>query len=92
MMGAGDYVATPQLKKIFVNVIKEDLSPYFGKIHIPTLIIWGENDDVTPVSYGITMQKNIKNSSIKILENAGHFCFLDHPDNFLKAIINFIKI
>ncbi len=91
MLGAGDYLATPELRETFLNVIGEDLSEDMKKIACPALIIFGENDNDTPVSYGERMKSYIRNSKLEVLENAGHFSFLDQPDNFTEKVINFIR-
>ena len=89
-MGAEDYIATPELKQTFLNVINEDLAPLFPKIAAPTLIVWGENDTETPISYAHMMHTAIPHSQLAILPNAGHFSFLDQPEKFINALTKFI--
>lgn len=89
-IGAEDYLATPTLQKTFVNIIKEDLTPDMKQITVPTLLIWGENDTETPVSFGEKMHSLILNSKFTILTDAGHFSFLDKPENFVKSLNEFI--
>ena len=89
-IGAGDYTATPFHKETFLKVIGEDLTSDLEKIKISTLLVWGENDKETPLAMGKIMQKKIKNSRLEILENAGHFSFLDKPDEFFNVILRVI--
>lgn len=89
-IGAEDYVATPELQKTFVNVVSEDLSEDMGRVFCPTLIIFGENDEVTPKGFGQRMQLKIKNSKLKILPNAGHYSFLDQPEEFVEILSEFV--
>jgi pimeloyl-ACP methyl ester carboxylesterase len=89
-IGAEDYLATPELQKTFVNVTSEDLSEDMKKIQMPTLIISGENDKVTPPTYGELMKFLIKDSKIVILKNAGHFSFLDRPGKFAEELSRFV--
>jgi len=90
-IGAEDYLATPELQKTFVNVTSEDLSDDMKNIKAPTLIVNGENDKDTPVEYGELMKFLIPNSKFLILPNAGHFSFLDEPDEFVKMLGEFIS-
>ncbi|MBI5530717.1 MAG: alpha/beta hydrolase [Candidatus Doudnabacteria bacterium] len=90
IIGAEDYVATPNLQQTFVNTINEDLSAEMEKIICPTLIITGENDKDTPVEYGQKMKNIIHNSKFIILSGAGHFSFLDQPEDFAKVLTEFI--
>jgi pimeloyl-ACP methyl ester carboxylesterase len=90
MMGADDYVATPELQQTFLNVINEDLLPLLSKIKNNTLLLWGENDMDTPVGDGEVMKKNIPHSDLVVLKNAGHYSFLDQPEEFTKYLLEFL--
>jgi pimeloyl-ACP methyl ester carboxylesterase len=90
-IGAGDYVETPYLKQTFVNVVGEDLTPLLSRISAKTLILWGDHDSETPVSYAHIMHEQIKNSRLTILSDAGHFCFLDKPVEFGHQLELFLK-
>lgn len=90
-IGAEDYLATPELQKTFVNIVNEDLTEDMKKITIPTLIIFGENDMDTPPSIGKKMHSLIPNSKFIILNDAGHFSFLDQATEFVKKLIDFIS-
>lgn len=85
-----EYLENIKLSKIFSKVVMEDLSPFFSKIKKPVLIIWGENDKVTPLDDGKLMDKIIPKSKLVVLKNAGHFCFLDKPEEFVKVLTEYI--
>ena len=89
-IGAEDYVATPELRETFLNLINEDLTNYLPKIKQPVLLIWGDKDKDAPIEAAALMHQNIKNSKLVTLENTGHFSFLDKPDQFYKELIKFI--
>ncbi|MDR3642360.1 MAG: alpha/beta hydrolase [Candidatus Doudnabacteria bacterium] len=89
-IGAEDYLATPELQKTFVNITSEDLSEDMKKITVPTLIINGKNDKDTPPKFGELMKFLIPNSKFLILKHAGHFSFSDEPEEFAKAVGEFI--
>lgn len=91
LIGAEDYLATPQLQQTFVNVINEDLTPYLTSISQPTLLIWGKNDKDTPVDFARTMNTNITGSQLRVIEHAGHFSFLDQPQQFIDLLKQFIN-
>lgn len=79
----------PELKETFKNVIKEDLRPYFHSMKIPTLVIWGEKDKITPLSEGKIIAENILGAKFAVIKNAGHFVFLEKPEEFIKLIKEF---
>ena len=78
------------MKETFKKVVAEDLSFLWQKITIPTLIIWGKNDKITPLSDAYSMQKAIKNSELKIL-SCGHNVHREKPEELINLILEFIK-
>lgn len=89
-----DYIQAeklPYLKETFKNVIKEDLRQYFSKIKIRCLILWGDKDDMTPLSDGNLMAREIPNSRLEILQGIGHFPYMENPELLSQKIIKFIK-
>ena len=61
------------------------------EISVPTLILCGRKDNVTPVEQAEFMHKNIDHSILHIIENAGHMSNLEQPEQFNKHLGNFIK-
>jgi pimeloyl-ACP methyl ester carboxylesterase len=90
-IGADDYNAREDLKEIFKNIINEDLSNQMKKIDARTLLIFGDKDDSTPVSFGERMNDLIPNSELKVIENTGHFAFLDKSKEWLELVVDFLE-
>lgn len=82
-------IESPELKETFKKVIGEDLKPELSLIKSPTLVIWGENDSETPLKEGELIAKTIPGAEFKIIKNAGHFVFLEKPEEFIKLIKDF---
>lgn len=59
-------------------------------IHVPTLIICGRQDEVTPLVQSELMHKHIVGSKLKIIDNAGHVSNLEHPEEFNKYMLEFL--
>lgn len=59
-------------------------------IQVPTLIICGREDEVTPLQESEFMHKNIKGSLLRIIENAGHVSNLEEPWEFNKILLEFL--
>jgi len=60
-------------------------------IGVPTLIICGREDAVTPLAQSEFMHKHIKGSILKIIDDAGHVSNLEQPDAFNKHLIDFLN-
>jgi 3-oxoadipate enol-lactonase len=60
------------------------------QITIPTLIICGKEDIVTPLDESKFMNKNIKGSVLHVITNGGHVSNLEEPIKFNKHLRNFL--
>jgi pimeloyl-ACP methyl ester carboxylesterase len=60
-------------------------------IRIPTLIICGKADEVTPLDQSKFMHEQIKGSSLKVVDNAGHVSNLEQPLEFNKYLQDFLN-
>jgi pimeloyl-ACP methyl ester carboxylesterase len=92
-LGSSDYSsASPIMRASLVKVVNTDCEPLLPKITAETLIIWGENDEATPVSDGQKMEKAIPGSGLVVLPNAGHYSFIDQEYTFGKVMESFLQI
>ena len=90
--GSSDYKNSPEiLRKTMSTIINEDQTAIMSEIKAPTLLLWGENDTDTPLQDGKSMEKNIKNSSLVVINGAGHFSYLDNYQLSIETIKNFLK-
>ncbi len=81
---------SPVMKESFKKIIAENLDDKLDKIKNQTLIIFGKNDKETPIYMAKRLNKGIKNSKLIILENAGHFAFIDKPKTFNLEVREFL--
>lgn len=88
--GAMDYFEAGDMKNIFLRVIDEDMRETAARISIPTLLIWGENDDETPVSDGKIFHDRIEGSEMIVIPAAGHFTYLDDPATVMALTKKFL--
>ena len=83
--GSFDYKNLNDIEKqTFVNVVNFNQKKYLTNIGNNTLLIWGNSDYETPIYMAKIFNKKIKLSTLKIIKNAGHFCFITH-----NKIVNF---
>jgi 3-oxoadipate enol-lactonase len=61
-----------------------------NEITIPTLIICGREDEVTPLEQSEFMHTRIKGSTLRVIDKAGHVSNLEQPDEFNKYLFNFL--
>ncbi len=91
-IGKQDYnKADPTLKKTMLSLISHDLEQTFAGIKVSTLIIWGEDDKVTPLLDGKKILSLIHESKLKIIKNAKHSPQFSHPEELANLIINYLQ-
>lgn len=89
--GSDDYQESSVImRRVLVKVVNEDLKPILKNIKASTLIIWGENDDATPLFMAKTMEKEIEDSGLVVFKGAGHYSFLDDYNKFVAVINAFL--
>ncbi len=59
------------------------------RVDVPTLVVWGENDQVIPVSQASVLAEALNGETL-ILAGASHPCYLDRPDEFHRALLEFV--
>lgn len=84
-----DYLTTGVLKKTFVKIIRDDLTLDAQKIPHKTLIIWGEDDFLSPLKLGKKLYQLIKNSKIEILEECNHDPHIKQTEKFVRLVKDF---
>jgi pimeloyl-ACP methyl ester carboxylesterase len=89
--GSEDYKATSGImRETFKQIVNLDLTPQMRQIKQPSLLIWGANDNDTPLSDAQVFVKEIPQAKLEIIENAGHYVFLDQPKKVAKIIGEFL--
>jgi len=86
---------TPKINSLMSALVilrDTDLRRLITTIDIPTLIIVGEKDKITPKAASVFMQSKIKKSIIKVFDNASHIPFLSHSNDFLNEIIKSLQL
>lgn len=89
-IGEWDYYNAGKLQQVFKNIIEEDLIQYAREVHVPTLLIWGANDRLTPASDIKKIKKYLPHAQSFIIGNVGHKLPYTDPQLFFKAIQSII--
>lgn len=90
LFGSKDYKEAGRLRQTLIRVVNQNINYLLPRINIPTLIIWGEKDEVTSKREARVLNTGIKNSSILILRGCSHFPHLEKPAEFTQAITDFL--
>jgi pimeloyl-ACP methyl ester carboxylesterase len=85
-----DMLVAGHMQETFKKIVSHDVADDACHLRLPTLLIYGENDQDTPVRYGETLYELIDNSTLEILPGAGHFVHHDREADVLKAALEFL--
>ncbi|MFA6533501.1 MAG: alpha/beta hydrolase [Patescibacteria group bacterium] len=83
-----DYVYTEGImKETYLKAISEDLSYYLSFIKAPTIIIWGDKDESTPLENAHFINQKIRNSKLIIIPEADHNLNKKYPEILAEKTI-----
>jgi pimeloyl-ACP methyl ester carboxylesterase len=74
----------------FLACDRFDLMNETEKIVLPTLILYGDDDQLTPLKYSQFLHSRIKGSKLEVLPNAGHMAMMESPQAFNEKVREFI--
>ena len=90
--GSADYAAASDImRQSMVKVLPCNYTDKLSLIKNSTLLIWGENDNDTPLSCAKVLEKGIRDCGLVTIPKAGHFSFAEAPaltSNVLKSFFN----
>ena len=72
------------------SAIRNNLGEELNQIKQPTLLIWGNNDAITPPFVGREFQRLIPNSELHFIDKCGHAPMMEVPDEFNKILHKFL--
>ncbi len=73
------------------SAIRSNLNEELNQIKQPTLLIWGNNDTITPPFVGREFNKLIPNSELYFIDKCGHAPMMEVPDEFNVILGNFLS-
>jgi 3-oxoadipate enol-lactonase len=71
--------------------VRTDTTASLPNIKVPTLILVGEHDTVTPPRTSQEMHDKIPNSEFHVISNAAHMSNLENPGEFDRYLLDFLK-
>jgi pimeloyl-ACP methyl ester carboxylesterase len=66
-----------------------NLHRWLHRITCPTLVLWGEEDGIVPVSYGEKIARRIPNARFQVVPRAAHYPHIENPDSILAYAQDF---
>src|SRR2546423_13607365 len=60
-------------------------------IRQPTMLVWGDDDEHTPLDHALRMRDSIPNAKLIVFRNCGHLPPAEHPQKFVDVVAGFCK-
>lgn len=77
-----DYLQAGEMEDIYRRLISEDRQKDFSGLNLPVVMVWGENDQATPLAQAARLKELRPSVTLEVIPDAGHYCFLDQPERF----------
>jgi pimeloyl-ACP methyl ester carboxylesterase len=89
--GSDDYrAASGVMRSTLVKLVNADARQLLPKLQCPTLLIWGDKDDQTPLSNAREMEQLIPDAGLVVLGGGGHFVYAEQLAHFCRVVDNFL--
>lgn len=88
---ANDRLKLIKTLTIAKSAIRHNMANDLPKMHVPTCIIWGKNDKVTPPEVAEEFHSLLPNSDIYWIDKCGHAAMMEHPDEFNEIMHSWLK-
>jgi pimeloyl-ACP methyl ester carboxylesterase len=69
---------------------RTDSSGFLREIKVPTLVLVGEHDAITPAELARGMHRAIKDAHLAVIKGAGHVSNWEQPAAFNRAVLKFL--
>src|SRR6476620_7852473 len=73
------------------SAIRHNMAKDLPKMHVPTCIIWGKNDKVTPPEVAEEFHAKLPNSALYWIDKCGHAAMMEHPDEFNAHMYDWLQ-
>lgn len=89
--GSEDYRnSSGVMRATFVKVVNDDVKDMLKDIECETLLVFGENDEATPVYKGKMMEELMKDAALVIFENDDHYAYIHQAQRFNLVLDAFL--
>lgn len=79
------------LRRVARQIAVLDASAIVAAVSVPTLLIWGENDDLVPFVLGRQLHERLTGARLFVMHDTNHFCMYERPREFNNALCAFLQ-
>ena len=68
------------------SAIRHNMASELPNLNVPSCLIWGKNDTITPPDVALAFQEQLPNADLYWIEKCGHAAMMEHPDQFNETL------
>lgn len=72
------------------SAVRHNLGDKLHQINVPTLLVWGKQDQITPAFVGEKFDELIENSKLVFIDKCGHAPMMEHVEEFNRHLEDFL--
>ena len=80
------------MQRVFVRVVNDFLESCAKNTVANVLLVWGKKDKTTPLYMAKKLNRLVKNSGLVVINDGGHFCYLDDFYTFNLVVESFFGV
>lgn len=73
------------------SAIRHNMAKELPNMNVPTCLIWGKNDSITPPEVAEEFNELLPNSELYWIDKCGHAAMMEHPTAFNKLLNEWLK-
>jgi pimeloyl-ACP methyl ester carboxylesterase len=73
------------------QIVALEAAEVVAAVRVPTLVIWGENDDLVPLTLGRRLHASLAGARLHVLPGTNHFCMFEKPHEFNQVLLTFLQ-
>ena len=85
-----DNYKTLRILRIARSAQRHNMAQDIVRIQVPTLLIWGLNDNITPPHVAHEFDKLIPSTELRFIDHCGHAAMMEQPARFNQLLLHFL--
>lgn len=86
-----DRARAVRLIKMARSADEETVADRLSTLEVPTLLVWGQNDVITPPDVGREFRNRLADAELHFIDRCGHAPMIEHPGQFDEIMLDFLE-
>ena len=78
-------------RQLKIAISRPDSRPFLSAIQVPTLVLVGDSDPLTPIGYSQEIASAVRGAKLQVLPDCGHLSPIEQPAQVSEALVGWIR-